>query len=109
MRGGHPTPGSPDFVVTPKGDVIPVPRGATGPTPVHTGKGFQYTGGSGGHGLDSRTSNVRIMDVKPTRGPSPGYPGGYVSYSNARGQTVNPYTGLTISKSDPAWHLPLTH
>jgi hypothetical protein len=39
-----------------------LPQDATGPMPVHTGKGVQYIGGSGGHGLDLRVSTVRIMD-----------------------------------------------
>ncbi len=32
------------------------------------------------------------------------YPNGYVSYLNEGGQTVNPFTGQTISPSDPFWH-----
>ena len=106
-RVGRAARRAPDFVVTSKGDVIPVPLGATGPTPVRTGKGFQYTGGSGGQGLDPQVSEVRIMEPTLPRGPSPGYPGGYASYGNVHGQTVNPYTGRTISPSDPAWHIPL--
>ena len=45
----------PDFVVTPKGEAIKVPTGTKGPT--HTrAPGVQYTGGSGGHGLESRVT-----------------------------------------------------
>ena len=105
---GVPTGTGPDFLVTPKGDVIPVPEGASGPTPVRSGKGFQFTGGSGGPGLDPRVTDVRVMDPTKAKGPSPGYPGGYASYSNGSGQTVDPATGRTPpSKSDPAWHIPL--
>jgi hypothetical protein len=32
------------------------------------------------------------------------YPNGYVSYSNAAGQAVNPYTGQTLARSDQWWH-----
>jgi hypothetical protein len=85
-----------------------VPQDAIGPMPVHTGKGVQYAGGSGGHGLDPRVSNVRIMDPTPPRGRSLGYPGGDVSYSHSRGQTVHPYTGRTITPDAPFWHIPLT-
>ncbi|HMC07952.1 MAG TPA: hypothetical protein VKL22_01330, partial [Actinomycetota bacterium] len=102
------TPGSlssPDFVVHPNGTVIPVPEGAVGPTFTANNAGFQYTGGSGGHGLDPRTTSVRIMD--PVTGGKYAYPNGYVSYSNASGQAVNPYTGQTVPKSSSWWHMPL--
>ncbi len=62
-RGGR---GAPDFVVTPKGEAIPVPSGATGPTPTRA-PGVQYTGGSGGHGLDSRvpvSASWRVMQTR---------------------------------------------
>jgi hypothetical protein len=36
---------SPDFVVHPNGEIVPVPEGAMGPTAVESGKGFQFTGG----------------------------------------------------------------
>ncbi len=100
------------FVVSPGGDAIIVPRGASGPVPIinQGGRttGFGYTGGSGGLGLDPRVSNVRIMDATLPRGPSPGYPAGYVNYQNIGGQSVNPFTGQTIAPNNPLWHIPLT-
>jgi len=100
-----------DFVVTEAEDAIPVPKGASGPVPVinKQGKttGFAFEGGSGGHGLDPRVSNVRIMDPTPPGGKSPGYPGGYVTYENRVGQGVNPRTGRTVADSDPSRHIPL--
>lgn len=94
------------------GNVIIVPRGATGPGPVinQGGRtiGFGYSGGSGGPGLDPRVANVRIMDATAPRGPSPGYPAGYVNYQNASGQSVDPFTGQTIAPNNPIWHIPLT-
>ena len=95
---------STNFIVHPNGDVVPVPDGAVGPTAVDSGKGFQFTGGSGGHGLDPRTTDVRIMD--PVTTGKHQYPDGYVSYSNGSGQAVNPYTGQTVGKADPWWHWP---
>ncbi len=95
---------STNFIVHPNGDVVPVPNGAVGPTAVDSGKGFQFTGGSGGHGLDPRTTDVRIMD--PVTTGKNQYPDGYVSYSNGSGQAVNPYTGQTVGKADPWWHWP---
>jgi hypothetical protein len=91
-----------DFLVSKGGTAVPVPKGATGPGPTDTGKGFSFTGGSGGHGLSSKVSGVRIMDTT-TR-----YPGGYAVYMNGEGQTVNPLTGrTTLGKADPWGHIPL--
>lgn len=96
-------PHSPNFVVHPNGEAVIVPNGAMGPHPVNTGKGFQFQGGSGGHGLANNTTSVRIMDpVLDGKYPKPN---GYVSYSNKADQAVNPYTGQTISKKDPMWHI----
>ncbi len=97
---------APNFIGTPNGELIIVPEGATGPSATR-GAGFEFTGGSGGHGLDPRVTDVRIMDPTPPRPPSPGYPNGYVSYSNSSGQTVNPFTGQTISPNNPFWHIKL--
>lgn len=98
----------PSYLGQKSGPAIPVPEGATGPTPI--GTGVKYTGGSGGNGLDPRVSNLRIMDPTMPRGPSPGYPNGYANYSNGSvptPQSVNPYTGETVCRSDPWWHIPL--
>ena len=99
--GAHAT--GPDFIVHPNGEIVAVPTGATGPTPVASGKGMQFTGGSGGHGLDARVTDIRVMD--PVTGGKYPHPNGYVSYSNGAGQTVNPTTGQTVGRSDPSWHL----
>jgi RHS repeat-associated protein len=96
-----------DFLVAPGGDVIPVPDGAAGPSLTENGRGFEFTNGAGGKGLNGRVTEVRVMDPTGPRGPSPGYPNGYVSYSNTAGQAVDPYTGRTVSPSDPWWHIPL--
>lgn len=95
---------TPAFIVSPGGTAFPVPKGASGPFPADSGKGFKFTGGSGGNGLDPRTTDVRIMD--PVTTGKYQYPSGYGSYGNASGQTVNPLTGQTIPKSDPWWHIP---
>ncbi|CAN5675895.1 hypothetical protein BH09MYX1_BH09MYX1_59770 [soil metagenome] len=47
------------------------------------------------------------MDPTRASGPSPGYPSRYANYFNASGQAIDPYTGRTISKSDPMWHISL--
>jgi hypothetical protein len=101
--GGAGAARSTNFIVHPNGEIVPVPEGAVGPSPVDTGKGFQFTGGSGGHGLDPRVTDVRIMDPVTTGKYT--YPDGYVSYGNG-GQTVNPWTGRTISNADPWAHWP---
>ena len=95
---GQPPPG-PDFVVSKAGTTIPVPQGASGPRPTRA-PGVQFTKGSGGgHGFDSRVTGVRIMD-QTSRHPK------RVIYMNKRGQTVDPYTGNTVRRSDPSAHIP---
>ena len=105
------SPTTPSFVVTPGGDAMPIPAGPNDPAPVvnDAGKttGSGYSGGSGGVGMDPKVSDVRIMDPTPARGAAPAYPGGYVSYGNRAGQTVNPQTGRTVPKNDPSAHIPL--
>jgi hypothetical protein len=102
---------SPSFIATAEGEVIIVPKGASGPTPVVNPQarvtGSAYTGGSGGQGLDPRVTSVRVMNPTPPAGPSPGYPGGYVVYQNAARQTVNPFSGQTVPRADPFAHIPL--
>jgi len=48
------------------------------------------------------------MDPIPSRGQAPDYTGGYVTYSNAFGQSVNPYTGRTVAQADPIRYIPIT-
>lgn len=98
---------APDFIVSRGGTVFPVPAGASGPIPATTGKGFQFVGGSGGHGLSPKTTDVRFMD--PVTSGKYQYPTGYGSYGNGAqpvSQTINPYTGKTLAPSDPWWHIP---
>ena len=96
-----------DFVVTPKGDAIPIPQGAKGPAPARNGKGFTFLGGEGGgNGLHPRVDGVRVMDPTPPRAPSPGYPNGYVVYMKGN-QAVDPYTGKMLAKHDKWWHIEL--
>jgi hypothetical protein len=93
-----------DFVVTSKGQAIPIPDGAKGPNPTINPKGkeagFEYTGGKGGKGMNERVSGVRIMDPSQNQGRR-------ASYMNERRQTVDPATGKTTKKEDPQGHLPL--
>ena len=109
--GGGGYGAAPNFVVTGRGQAIPVPSGATGPVPVvnRAGNttGFGYTGGNGGSGLSPNACNVRVMNPTQPQAPSPGYPGGYVNYSNSSGQSINPLTGQTVAPSSPWWHIPL--
>ena len=89
-----------DFVVTPKGTSIAIPNGATGPTNPQRGTGMSYQGGSGGKGMDGKTTGVRIMDANSNQGSR-------VNYMNRTGQTVDPATGRTISNKDPKGHIPI--
>jgi len=105
-KGVPPPVPAPDFVATANGEVVTIPRGATGPYPTDTGKGFQYVGGSGGPGLSPRVTDVRIMD--PIVDPPYIYPNGYVNYMNKIGQTISRFLGRTVAPSDPEWHIPFT-
>ena len=102
----------PSFLGQQSGPSIPVPQGATQTPIVNPGgrtTGFGYNGGSGGNGLDPKVASVRVMDPTLPRGPSPGYPNGNVTYMNQSGQPVNPYSGQTVPKNSPWWHIPLDH
>jgi hypothetical protein len=46
---------------------------------------------------------VRVMD--PVLDGKHPHPNGYASYPNAQSQTIDPYTGKILGKSDPARHL----
>ena len=97
----------PDFVVSPGGTAFPVPKGATGPTPVVNpgGKttGSAFAGGQGG--ANGKVDTMRIMDPTSARGKSPGYPNGYIKYENKSGQGVDPYSGRTLPNKDS--HFPI--
>jgi hypothetical protein len=96
---------SPSFVVDEAGQAFPVPKGATGPTPVinSAGKetGVAFTGGTGG--TNGQVSTMRIMNPTPARGSVPAYPNGYVKYENPIKQGVNPYTGKTVPNTISHW------
>jgi hypothetical protein len=92
----------PRFIAKSNGEAVRIPDGASGPIPVRSGNGFQFTDGSGGGPLDSRVAGIRVMD--PVISGKYLYPHGYVSYFNELGQTVSPFTGRTIPPSDPHWH-----
>lgn len=98
---------APDFVVSPGGTAFPVPKGASGPSPVVNpgGKttGSAFTGGKGG--ANGKVDTMRIMNPTPPRGNSPGYRNGYIKYENKSGQGVDPYTGRTLSNKDS--HFPI--
>lgn len=65
-----PAPGRTDFIVDSSGQAFPVPKGATGPTPVISPAGKQtgvaYTGGKGG--ANGQVDTLRNMDSTPPRG-----------------------------------------
>ena len=61
---------------------------------------MSYQGGSGGKGMDTKVTGVRIMDADKNQGRR-------VNYMNKNGQTVNPQTGRTISNKDKSGHIPI--
>lgn len=92
---------SADFIVTPGGKAIPIPDGATGPSATvnPNGKtvGFEFTGGSGGKGMDRKVDGVRVMDANQHQGSR-------AVYMNSNRQTVDPASGKTVSNSDQKAH-----
>lgn len=98
--GGGPAVGraGPSFVAGSSGPAIAVPSGATGPSATRA-PGMQFTGGSGGPGLNQRVTGVRVMDANKTQGRR-------AVYMNKEGQAVNPQTGKTVAKGDPNYHYP---
>jgi len=86
------------FIVNSAGEAVAIPKGAIGPFPTGS-SGLQFTGGSGGWGMNERVTGVRIMDATKNAGRR-------VNYMNESGQTVDRFTGRTISNSDPRGHLP---
>jgi RHS repeat-associated protein len=94
---------TPDFIVTPNGRAFPVPRGSTGPSPTENGKGYAYTGGSGGYGLSPKVDTLRMMD--PVTSGRYQYPDGYGVYQNSQEQGVDPATGRTIPDNSPLRHI----
>jgi RHS repeat-associated protein len=94
---------TPDFIVTPNGRAFPVPRGSTGPSPTDNGKGYEYTGGSGGYGLSPKVDTLRMMD--PVTSGRYQYPDGYGVYQNSQEQGVDPATGRTIPNNSPLRHI----
>ena len=98
VKQANNTASSPDIVVTPKGEAIPVPKGASGPAnvinPSGNVTGFSYTGGNGG--ANGNFFGVRIMDPTVPKGNVPGYPNGYVKYVDAFNGGVDYLTGRTL-------------
>jgi hypothetical protein len=92
---------APDFIVTPSGTAIPVPSGAIGPTPTVNSSGstvgFEFTGGSGGAGMNAKVDGVRIMEANQHQGSR-------AVYMNQSRQTVDPSTGRTVPNADPRAH-----
>ncbi len=74
-----------------------IPEGAVGPLPTRA-PGFQYVGGRGGSGLHPNVTGVRFMDAT-NHHASPRV------YMNDAGQTVDPFTGRTISPDEPMAHI----
>jgi hypothetical protein len=109
LSGSRATNNAPNIIVSPGGTAYPVPKGATGPTPVINPLGSQtgvaFTGGQGG--ANGQVSTMRIMNPTDARGSSPGYPDGYVKYENTQSkpQGVDPYTGKTLPNSQS--HFPI--
>jgi hypothetical protein len=91
-------PAGPTFIGFESGSPAAIPSGATGPLPTKS-PGMQFTGGSGGPGLDPKVTGVRVMD-------STAHHPNRIVYMNGKGQTVSPLSGKTVPKNDPWAHIP---
>jgi RHS repeat-associated protein len=96
---------APNFVVTSSGACLPVPQGSglipvVNPGGAITGQAF--AGGSGGLGLSSLVTQMRLMN------PTPSNPTGYIVYMNSQvpPQGVNPFTGQVLPNASPLRHIP---
>lgn len=108
---------APNFVVTPQGVALPVPKDANPiPGPV-TNRAGNVTGSAfTGTGPTGKSMSLRMMDAREPMAPRgartsdiQGYSNGYNTYSsptpNGGTQAVNPYDGRTISKDHPFSHI----
>lgn len=93
----------PANVIGPGGVNLPgVPPGLISDTPAKTGQGWIYPIAPNQPGIDPRVVSVRVMESTEL------YPHGYIVYMNGIGQTVNPFTGQTVSDfADQYAHIPL--
>jgi hypothetical protein len=94
--------GATDFVVNTKGEAVAIPDGAQGPLAPNKGTGMSYQGGSGGKGMDKKTTGVRIMDANSRQGRRVNY----MNNAKPTPQTVDPKSGKVISNKDPRGHIP---
>lgn len=84
--------------------ITAVPAGAAG-KPTVTGKGLVYEIPSGTPELSPNVSSIRVMDPMVTGKYT--YPNGYAVYMNKSGQTIDPFSGQTVSNSHPFAHIAL--
>ncbi|MFJ7159814.1 polymorphic toxin-type HINT domain-containing protein [Streptomyces sp. NPDC101118] len=93
-------------VVGPQGEKLWLPKGRKALATADSLKGWFYEikkAEAKANGFHRSVSYVRVMDPV-TSGPHQ-YPNGYISYFNEGGQIINPFTGKTLTKSDPYWHI----
>jgi hypothetical protein len=91
--------------VTFRGERLPgaPPAAIADADPSITAKGWVYPIAPHQPGIDPRIATIRVME------PTSEYPNGYVVYMDDHDppQTVNPFTGQTIPRTDKYAHIPL--
>ncbi|WP_370614483.1 hypothetical protein [Mumia sp. Pv 4-285] len=103
-RADHLRKNPPETIRIGDRDLPGVPKRASG-TLAKNRKGLIYELGEIPPDFDRRVKKIRIMD--PKYQDEFAYPGGYSSYLNEIGQVVDPFTGRTIRKDNPLWHIPI--
>lgn len=96
VAAGRPAP---PVVRTPSGQKFVTPRNSVGPFPT-VGRNGKPNGGVSFIGGKGAASSMRIMPPRQPTRSAPGYPKGYVKYTNRNNQAVNPSNGKTLSKRD---------
>lgn len=92
----------PENVIGPGGANLPgVPPGLISNTPAKSGQGWIYPITPNQPGIDPRVISIRVME------PNAQHPNGYLNYLNKMGQEVDPFTGRTVSATNPFAHIPL--
>jgi len=96
-------PSSTRFFVTPKGLILPAPKGTNTTFPAVNAKG--NITGVVFKGQNGRT--LRLMNPTPAKnkGKIKAYPQGYAVFENNRNQAINPNNGKTLSRDQA--HIPI--
>ncbi|MEU3826595.1 polymorphic toxin-type HINT domain-containing protein, partial [Streptomyces sp. NPDC029080] len=93
-------------IVGPQGEKLWLPKGRKAIATANNLKGWIYDikpSEVAANGFHKTVKYVRVMDPGTSGGRF--YKNGYISYINDAGQIINPFSGQTLTKADPYWHI----